>query len=101
MPLLPDDTPKPPDNPLVQGFEDVPGFCETVIVPPSPEVVVQVLSYLVQAFPAIAICQFTDPLLESFDRFGMDSDLRHPAHTDKRKAEILAQPRPDDPGQGN
>ena len=38
LPLLPDKAAKSPDDPSFQCFEDVPGFDQAVVVPPSSDV---------------------------------------------------------------
>ena len=47
FPMFPDDTPQSADNPAIEGFEQVPGFGQTVIVPPADQVLIQFLDDLV------------------------------------------------------
>ena len=55
LPLLPDQTLKSPDNPGFQRLENVSGFDQAEVVPPSPKIHIQLFDNLVKALPAVAV----------------------------------------------
>jgi hypothetical protein len=60
----------------MQGPEATGALREPVIIPPAPEVKVQIVDNLMNRLSAVAVCQFTYPVLESFYRYRMDTDTR-------------------------
>ena len=92
LPLLPDKATKSPDNPGFQRLQDVSGFGQAEIIPPSSEIRIQLFDNLGQAFPTVSVGQLPDSLLEPLDGFGVNPYFRLAVHVEKCKAEKLAQP---------
>jgi hypothetical protein len=67
FPLFSDNAPQPANDPAVEGFENVLGFRQAVIVPPTFQVLTQSLYDLVQAFPTFAARQFPDRVAPSWE----------------------------------
>ena len=75
LPLFPDETPQSAHDPDLQAFEERSGFCKPKIVPPSPEVQIQVINHLSQAFTPLSTGQIPDLVFETLYAFGMNPDL--------------------------
>ena len=71
LPLLPDKATKSPDDPGLQGFEDVSCFDQAEVVPPSSQIHIQLFDNLFQAFTTVAVGQLSDPLLEALKGLGV------------------------------
>ena len=93
FPLFPDNAPQSADDPAFERLEHVPGFRQTVIIPPADEVPIQSLYDLVQAFPAVAVRQFPDSGLEALDRLSVNPDFSLSTHTDECRSQEFTQPR--------
>jgi hypothetical protein len=76
LPLFPKNRPQTPHYPAMRRTEPIGALGEAVIIPPPPEILVQIENDPVNRPAAVAIGQFPHPVLESLYRSRMNADTR-------------------------
>ena len=66
---------------------------EPVIIPPAPEIEIQIIDNLMNRLSAVAVSQLPHPILKSLKRFRMDTDARVTAFAGEAEAEKAHPPR--------
>ena len=93
FPLFPDNASQSTDNPAIEGLEQMFGFVQAVVVPPSDQIPVQGLDDLVQTFPAITVRQSPDSGLKTFNCLSVNPDFGPATHTDEGQSQKFTEPR--------
>ncbi len=87
LPLFPENSTQSPHDPTMKRSESAGTPRETVIIPPAPEVLVQMVDNLVNRLSTTTVSQFTHPVFISFYRFRMDAGTRLIQLTGETKTE--------------